>query len=256
MEKMSIKEIKTIADTLPREKIPQLIELLIQDRRSGVQKIALSLSSRFEVLRREEDRLRKMFVFEEDCYRNGAIRVGGVDEAGRGPLAGPVCAACVIFLKNPMIEGINDSKKLSPKQREQLFEQITEKADAYGIAMADATEIDEMNILEATMLSMRRAVDSCNGRPDFLLVDGNQKIRRLSLAQKTLVGGDSLSLSVACASILAKVSRDRLMEEFAQIYPQYGFEKHKGYGTKEHREALNKYGPSPIHRKSFLSNIL
>ncbi|MDO4721045.1 MAG: ribonuclease HII [Peptostreptococcaceae bacterium] len=256
MEKMSVKEIKRIADTLPKEKMPELIGLLVGDRRSSVKKIALSLSKKLEAFLREEERLKEMFAFEESFMRQGAGRIGGVDEAGRGPLAGPVCAACVVFRKNPMIEGINDSKKLSEKRREELFEQIVDGADAYGIGTADAAEIDESNILEATMLAMRRAVEACGEKPDFLLVDGNQMIRKLSLPQKTVVGGDARSLSIAAASILAKVSRDRLMGEFARLYPQYGFEKHKGYGTQEHREALQRYGPSPIHRRSFLTNIL
>lgn len=256
MEKMSVKEIKMIADTLPREKMPELIGLLVKDRRSSVKKIALSLSKKLDAFLREEERLKEMFAFEESFMHQGAGRIGGVDEAGRGPLAGPVCAACVVFRKNPMIEGINDSKKLSEKRREELFEQIVDRADAYGIGTADAAEIDERNILEATMLAMRRAVGACGEKPDFLLVDGNRMIRKLSLPQKTLIGGDARSLSIAAASILAKVSRDRLMGEFAGLYPQYGFEKHKGYGTEEHREALQRYGPSPIHRRSFLTNIL
>ena len=182
--------------------------------------------------------------------------LGGMDEAGRGPLAGPVCAAAVIFPIGTEIEGLNDSKKLTEKKREMLFPIITKKAIAYGIGFASEQEIDEINILNATFLAMRRAVEALGISPDLLLIDGNQKPKIGVGEEVTVIKGDAKSVSVAAASVLAKVSRDRYMLEKAQEYPQYAFEKHKGYGTKLHYEKIAEYGVSPIHRKTFLKKIL
>ena len=175
----------------------------------------------------------------------------GVDEAGRGPLAGDVYAAAVIFDKDTVIEGINDSKKLTAKKREELFDEITEKARAWSIKTASVQEIETINILEAAMLAMKRAVEDLDVPPELVMIDGN-RCPDLETDCVTVVKGDAKSQSIAAASILAKVARDRYMLEMAKRYPEYQFEKHKGYGTKLHLEMLDKYGPSPIHRPSFL----
>ena len=196
-----------------------------------------------------------LWSYEHVCYDEGFSAVCGVDEAGRGPLAGPVCAAAVILPRDLEIAGLNDSKKLTEKRREALYEIITREAVAYGIAFASETEIDEINILQATFLAMRRAVEQLSVRPDIVLVDGNREPDFGGLPVKTIVKGDSLSANIAAASILAKVTRDRFMLEQDAIYPQYGFAVHKGYGTKAHYAVLTQYGPCPIHRRSFLKKF-
>lgn len=193
--------------------------------------------------------------YEKLAYENGFTSVCGVDEAGRGPLAGPVCAAAVILPEGKIIDGVNDSKKLSEKKREALFDVIKEEAVAYGVGWASVEEIEEINILNAAMLAMKRAVEELKLKPDFIYVDGN-KTPDFDIPCKAVIKGDANSMSIAAASILAKVSRDRLMLEYAKEYPEYMFEKHKGYGTKLHKEAILKYGPCPIHRMSFLRKIL
>lgn len=192
-----------------------------------------------------------MWEIEKCCYSEGYALVCGVDEAGRGPLAGPVCAAAVILPPEVEIPGLNDSKKLTDKKRRELFPIIKEKAVAYGVAFADHEEIDRINILQATYLAMERAISQLAVKPDIALIDGN-RAKDFGLPVRTVVHGDSLSASIAAASILAKVTRDDWMEEAAKLYPQYQFEKHKAYGTKDHYAALDLYGPSPIHRMSFL----
>lgn len=193
--------------------------------------------------------------FENKAIANGYKAVCGVDEAGRGPLAGPVCAAAVILPEGVVIDGVNDSKKLTETKREALFDVIREQALAYSIAYATVDEIEEINILNATMLAMRRAVDGLSVKADYAMIDGN-KIPELNIDAECIVKGDARSMSIACASILAKVSRDRLLFKYAEEYPMYGFDKHKGYGTKAHREAILEYGPCPYHRKSFLKNCI
>lgn len=196
------------------------------------------------------------YEIEKEYTEKGFRLVCGIDEAGRGPLAGPVCAAAVILPIGTDIEGLNDSKKLSEKKREMLFPMIIENATAYGIGFASEQEIDEINILNATFLAMRRAVEALGISPDLLLIDGNQKPKIGVGEEVTVIKGDAKSVSVAAASVLAKVSRDRYMLEKSQEYPQYAFEKHKGYGTKLHYEKIAEYGVSPIHRKTFLKKIL
>lgn len=196
------------------------------------------------------------YEFDALYRERGVLQLCGVDEAGRGPLAGPVYAAAVILDPDVVIDGVNDSKKLSEKRREALFDEICEKAVAYGIASASVEEIEEMNILQATFLAMSRAVAALSITPDLVLVDGNQVPRGIDRPIETVVKGDARSASIAAASILAKVSRDRYMLALDEQYPQYAFSKHKGYGTKVHCEALQTYGPSPEHRLSFLKNIL
>ena len=193
--------------------------------------------------------LRKRFEFDS-IRRSSSGIICGIDEAGRGPLVGPVCAAAVILPEDAFIKGIDDSKKLSEKKREKLFEEITEKAVSYSIAFASAAEIDEINILNAALLAMKRAFEGLSVKPELALIDGN-KAPELGINTETVIKGDSKSASIAAASILAKVSRDRLMAELDRQYPQYGFAKHKGYGTAKHYEALGVYGLCPEHRKSF-----
>ena len=195
-----------------------------------------------------------LWAIEDRCTEEGFQVICGVDEAGRGPLAGPVCAAAVILPPHLELPGLNDSKKLTDKRRRELFPLIKEQAIAYGIAFATHLEIDEINILQATYLAMERALAQLNVKPDIALIDGN-RAKDFGLPVKTVVHGDSLSASIAAASILAKVTRDDLMLQMAEDYPQYGFEVHKGYGTKAHYEALRTYGESPIHRKSFLKKF-
>ena len=192
--------------------------------------------------------------FEKEALAKGYKSVCGIDEAGRGPLAGPVCAAAVILPEGVIIDGVNDSKKLSEKKRESLFDVIREQALSYSIAYATVDEIEEINILNATMLAMRRAINGLEIKADYAMIDGN-KIPPIDIDAECIVKGDAKSMSIACASILAKVSRDRLLYKYAEEYPMYGFDKHKGYGTKAHREAILKYGPCPYHRKSFLKKL-
>ena len=195
------------------------------------------------------------FELEAIAKAKGYTAVCGVDEAGRGPLAGPVCAAAVILDPDTDIPGINDSKKLSEKKREVLFDVIIENAVAYGIAFASVEEIEEHNILNATYLAMKRAIDMLEGRADFALIDGNRVPTGITVDCQTVVKGDAKSMSVAAASILAKVTRDRLLLEYDEKYPQYNFAKHKGYGTAEHMDAIRKYGPCEVHRPSFLKKL-
>ncbi|TQI65711.1 ribonuclease HII [Clostridium sp. KNHs216] len=195
------------------------------------------------------------FAYENMALKKSYRMICGIDEAGRGPLAGPVFAAAVILPPGQMIEGLNDSKKLSEKKREALFDVIKKTAIVYAVGFATEQEIDKINILQATFLAMKRACDGLSVRPDLALVDGN-RMPRLGMDTQTIIKGDALSASIAAASILAKVSRDRLMTEIDRIYPEYQFAKHKGYGTALHRELLKQYGPSPVHRKTFLKKIL
>lgn len=192
-----------------------------------------------------------MWSIENGSYAQGIQVICGVDEAGRGPLAGPVCAAAVILPKHLELPGLTDSKKLTDKRRRELFPIIKEQAIAYGIGLASEQEIDEINILQATFLAMERALAQLSVRPDLALIDGNRE-KDFGIPVKTVVKGDSLSANIAAASILAKVTRDDLMLEIAKQYPEYGFDIHKGYGTKAHYEALRTHGASPVHRSTFL----
>ena len=192
-----------------------------------------------------------MWEIEERYYSQGIQLVCGVDEAGRGPLAGPVCAAAVILPAHISIPGLNDSKKLTDKKRRELFPIIKENAIAYAIAIADEKEIDKINILQATFLAMERAINQLAVKPQIALIDGN-RAKDFGLPVETIVHGDSLSASIAAASVLAKVTRDDIMLQMAEMYPAYGFDVHKGYGTKAHYDALREFGPCPIHRMTFL----
>ena len=196
----------------------------------------------------------ELWTLENEIYDEGYKLICGVDEAGRGPLAGPVCAAAVILPRGLEIPGLNDSKKLSEKKREEVFELIVEKAVSYGIAFASVDEIEELNILAATFLAMNRAISQLSPAPELALIDGN-RTKGISIESRSVVKGDSKCADIAAASILAKVTRDRYMLEMAEKYPQYHFDKHKGYGTKLHYEALREFGPCEIHRMSFLKKM-
>lgn len=195
------------------------------------------------------------YSIEKEIKAEGYKLICGVDEAGRGPLAGPVCAAAVILSDDTEIEGLNDSKKLTERKREQLFDVIREKAVAYSVAYASVEEIEELNILGATFLAMQRAIEGLSVPADFAIIDGN-RLPKLKIAAKPVIKGDMHSMSVAAASVLAKVTRDRLLLEYDKEYPEYKFSAHKGYGTKAHYEAIKEHGITPIHRKSFLKGII
>ncbi len=196
----------------------------------------------------------ELWSLENEIYDSGVCPLCGVDEAGRGPLAGPVCAAAVILPRGIVIEGLNDSKKLSEKRREALYDEIVRAAIAWGVAFATVEEIEEKNILEATFLAMNRAIGKLSVKPALALIDGNRD-KGIAVPSRCVIGGDGKCADIAAASILAKVTRDRYMLEMAESYPQYGFEKHKGYGTAAHYAAIREYGPSPIHRMSFLRKM-
>lgn len=203
----------------------------------------------------EAERILKMYERENELRKMGIEYIAGVDEAGRGPLAGPVYAAAVILRENDVIAGLNDSKKLSEKRREELYDIICEKAVAYAVCAVDEKRIDEINILNATFEAMSGAVAGLNVTPDYVLVDGN-RVKGIDIPHETIVKGDAKSASIAAASILAKVSRDRYITKMAEKYPEYGFEKHKGYGTKEHTAAILEHGACEIHRRTFLRKLL
>lgn len=196
----------------------------------------------------------ELWTLEDEIYNSGVSLLCGVDEAGRGPLAGPVCAAAVILPRDIDIPGLNDSKKLSEKQRESLYDVIIRESLSYGIAFSTVEEIEQLNILQATFLAMNRAISQLSLKPELALIDGNRNTD-IDMPSQCVVKGDSKCADIAAASILAKVTRDRYMYELAREYPQYHFEKHKGYGTKLHYEAIREYGPSPVHRMSFLKRM-
>ena len=203
----------------------------------------------------ELNRLKNMLEIEDKLYSEGYNFVCGVDEAGRGPLCGPVVAAAVILPKDEYIEGVNDSKKLTEKKREKLYDDIMMKAVAASIGISDVDVIEKVNILNATKLAMKQAIEKLSIKPDYVLIDGNQMID-INIKAETVVSGDAKSLPIAAASIIAKVTRDRMLIEFDKKYPEYGFAKHKGYGTKSHIEAIQKYGLTDIHRPSFCKKFV
>ncbi|MCT4565021.1 MAG: ribonuclease HII [Maledivibacter sp.] len=255
MSKMSFKEIEKYISGLEQEEKYSYIDILNQDTRKTVNKLALKLKKEQEGIKKELERLKKMWSIETNTFNLGYNLIAGLDEAGRGPLAGPVVAAAVILPKGEMIVGVNDSKKISEKKREQLFIKIQEKALAIGVGIVDNETIDKINIFNATKLAMKQAINSLKVKPDFLLIDALE-IADIHIKQKSIIKGDSKSISIAAASIIAKVTRDSLVKDYEKEYPGYNFSKHKGYGTKEHYEAIEKYGITPLHRKSFLKNIL
>lgn len=230
-----------------------LFKMYEQDERTGVASLIIQYQKKLDKLKTERERLEKMHVYERK-YEGCGI-VCGIDEAGRGPLAGPVVAGAVILPKDCEILYLNDSKKLSEKRREELYEEIREKAVAWAVGMASPARIDEINILQATYEAMAQAVAQLSPAPHVALNDA-VRIPQLDIMQVPIIKGDAKSVSIAAASIMAKVTRDRLMKEYDAVMPQYGFASHKGYGSAAHIDAIRKYGPSPIHRRSFIGNFL
>ena len=206
---------------------------------------------------KELERLTILKQIEKEIYNKENVKsICGIDEAGRGPLAGPVVVASVIMPKDSMIEGVNDSKKVSEKKREKLYEEITNTAIAWGVGIIDQREIDEINILNATKKGLTNSLKELEIKPDLILVDALTNIDTLGIPYRSIIKGDAKSYSIAAASIIAKVTRDRIMRQWDELYPEYGFEKHKGYGTKMHIDAIKEYGPCPLHRKSFIKNFI
>ena len=245
-----LEELKTVtADTADA-----FIKEYSADERSGVQALVVKAEKMKDALAKELERLEKMRVYEHQ-YEENYTYICGIDEAGRGPLAGPVVAGAVILPKDKDILYVNDSKKLSEKSREELYAQIMEEALAASVGIVDNEVIDDINILQATYEAMRQAVASLKVAPQALLNDA-VIIPGINLPQEKIIKGDAKSISIASASIIAKVTRDHMMDEYDKIYPEYGFAKHKGYGTAQHVEALRKYGPCPIHRLSFIKNLI
>lgn len=205
---------------------------------------------------KEEERLKKLKAIENELYKKGYKYICGIDEAGRGPLAGPVVVASVIMPKDSMIEGVNDSKKVSEKKREVLYEKIIEECITYGVGIIDSQEIDEINILNATKKGLTDSIKTLKIKPDYIVVDALNKIDTCGIQYESIIKGDAKSYSIAAASIIAKVTRDRIMRQWDEIYPQYGFVKHKGYGTYAHIKAIKENGLLPIHRRTFVKNIV
>ncbi len=248
----SIQEIKEEFKRAALKELPALMENYREDQRKGVMNLLEQAGKWLEKLEAERVRLEKMRAYEHEYEHLGYVC--GIDEAGRGPFAGPVVAGAVILPKDCEILGLNDSKQISEKRREELYEEIIEKAVAAETGFASPARIDEINILQATYEAMREAVGKLPVIPQILLNDA-VTIPGIEIPQVPIIKGDSKSLSIAAASIVAKVTRDRLMREYDKIMPEYGFASHKGYGSREHIEALRKYGPSPIHRKTFIRNV-
>lgn len=253
MNKKSISQIKEEFEQADAAQRAVLYEVYSSDDRAGVKKLVSAYRKKEEALQKERMRLEDMRSFEHK-YSTYSL-ICGIDEAGRGPLAGPVVAGAVILPKDCEILYLNDSKKLSPAKREALYEEIMEKAEAVGVGMASPARIDEINILQATYEAMREAVDNLGVTPDLLLNDA-VTIPDVSIPQVPIIKGDAKSVSIAAASIIAKVTRDRLMVQYDKILPGYGFARHKGYGSKDHIEAIRRLGPTPIHRQTFIKNFL
>lgn len=255
MKDKSVKEINAIIDSISTDEYLKYIDILKDDERKSVKNIAIKLAKKLDKIRAENERLELINTFENEGYEKGYTYIGGIDEAGRGPLAGPVVAAVVVFKPGTKIEGINDSKKLSEAKRDELFDIIRDQALDYGIGIVQREEIDEYNILNATYMAMKKAINCLKKTPDYLLVDAAH-VPDVSIDQKSIINGDSKSISIAAASILAKVTRDSIMYEYDKMYPEYGFASHKGYGTDQHYKAIREHGITTIHRRSFLKNIL
>ncbi|HEY8499747.1 MAG TPA: ribonuclease HII [Clostridia bacterium] len=252
--KLTLSEIEKRAREMPVEQAVEWLNSLKHSRGSSVDKLADIYIRKLQKINEERKRLKEMSRYEIVARSSGFVNIAGIDEAGRGPLAGPVVAACVMLPEDLVIDGLDDSKKLTASMRDKLFDIIVEKAVAYGIGMVQHDEIDRINILNATKKAMMIAVSNLSVKPDYLIIDAVElplPIRQLSVCK-----ADSLSVSVAAASIIAKVTRDRWMERIHKEYPQYGFDQHKGYGTQLHINAIKEYGLCPIHRRSFTGKLV
>lgn len=253
MEQKSIRQIREILQAAKTRELPDFIRTYGQDERAGVASLVDLAQKRLSGYEKELERTKRMKAYEREYECLGLIC--GIDEVGRGPLAGPVVAGAVILPKDCDILYLNDSKQLSEKKREELFEVIMEKAVSTGLGFVTPQKIDEINILQATYEAMREAISGLTPQPDVLLNDA-VTIPGVKIRQIPIIKGDAKSISIAAASIIAKVTRDRLMVEYDQMFPEYGFASNKGYGAAAHIEALRKYGPTPIHRKSFIKNLI
>ena len=249
LDELTIKEIKNKIKSFD-DVSQQLLKELQTDSRKGVQKIAQRIEKKRAKEKQAKEKYEKMRVYEKKKLADGYDLICGIDEAGRGPLAGPVVAGAVILSEDTYLAGLDDSKKLSEKKREELFDLIYKQAQAVGVGIVEQSRIDEINILQATYEAMKKAISNLNITPNYLLIDA-ETIPQVDLPQKKKKKGDSKSVSIAAASIIAKVTRDRILVEYDEQYPEYGFAGHKGYGTQAHRQALKEFGPCPIHRKSY-----
>ncbi|MEA4972050.1 MAG: ribonuclease HII [Candidatus Metalachnospira sp.] len=254
---MSLKtdEVKKVLSETPLDELLNKLELFKDDERTGIKKLVSQYEKKYSAYIDELKRLNMISAFENDLKEKGYKLIGGIDEVGRGPLAGPVMTAVVILPDNCRILGINDSKKLSAKKREELSELIKEEAIAYSFGSVSPSEIDEINILQATYKAMRKAINSLAVKADFILADA-VTIPEINIPQRGIIHGDAKSITIGAASIIAKVERDAMMDEYDNIFPEYGFAKNKGYGSAEHIEAVKKYGPCLIHRSSFIKNFV
>ncbi len=250
---LSVKEISVLEKNACGEDLKNLARILQEDHRAGVKKKAVSLMKKYEKYQAEQLRLDAIKMRETYHHKNGISYIAGIDEVGRGPLFGPVVAAAVIMPEHSRIEGVNDSKKLSAQKREELYGLILKEAVAIGRGIVDNNVIDEINILNATKLAMTTAVSNLSVRPELLILDAVEI--DCDIPQESVIKGDANVYSIACASIVAKVERDRMLDEYAKIYPHYGLEKNKGYGTQEHLDGINKFGSTPLHRKTFISKV-
>ncbi len=254
-KKMTLKQIEQAIKELSIDEAIERLNLYKEEYGDKINSIIEKYEKKKEKQQEELNRYRAMCSYEDEAYEKGYEIIAGIDEAGRGPLAGPVVSAAVILRRGSFIEGLNDSKKLTPQKRDKLYDIIMKNALSVGVGIVDEKVIDEINILNATKVAMKQAVEKLIINPDILLTDA-VKLSEVKIPQISIVKGDAKSVSIAAASVIAKVTRDRFIEKMDSEYPQYGFSKHKGYGTKEHIEAIKKYGICPIHRVSFTKNFV
>ncbi len=254
-KKMTLKQIEQAIKELSIDEAIERLNLYKEEYGDKINSIIEKYEKKKEKQQEELNRYRAMCSYEDEAYEKGYEIIAGIDEAGRGPLAGPVVAAAVILRRGSFIEGLNDSKKLTPQKRDKLYDIIMKNALSVGVGIVDERIIDEINILNATKVAMKQAIEKLIINPDILLTDA-VKLPEVKIPQISIVKGDAKSVSIAAASVIAKVTRDRFIEKMDSEYPQYGFSKHKGYGTKEHIEAIKKYGICPIHRVSFTKNFV